>query len=62
MNTNLEKLIIKFGGKWVAMKPETDLVVSSGKNIKKVYKEAQKKGIDLPTLFKVPSKYIPYIG
>ena len=62
MNTSLEILIKKFGGKWVALKPDTEQVLSSGKDIKRVYKEAQKKGVDIPTLFKVPSKYIPYIG
>ena len=62
MNTSLEKLIKKFGGKWVALKPDTEQVLSSGSNIKKVYKEAQEKGVDIPTLFKVPSRYVPYIG
>ena len=62
MNSNLEKLIKKFGGKWVALKPETERVVASGKSVKKVYKDALKKGIDVPTMFKVPSKYVPYIG
>lgn len=62
MNSNLKKLIKKFGGKWVALRPDTEQVLSSGKNIKKVYKEAQNKGVDIPTLFKVPSKYVPYIG
>ncbi|KKQ52513.1 hypothetical protein A2865_03635 [Candidatus Woesebacteria bacterium RIFCSPHIGHO2_01_FULL_39_17] len=62
MNTSLEILIKNFGGKWVALKPDTEQVLSSGKDIKRVYKEAQKKGVDIPTLFKVPSKYIPYIG
>ena len=62
MNTSLEILIKHFGGKWVALKPDTEQVLSSGKDIKRVYKEAQKKGVDIPTLFKVPSKYIPYIG
>lgn len=58
----MEKLIKKFGGKWVALKPDTELVLASGKSAKKVYKEAQKQGISIPTLFKVPTKYVPYIG
>ncbi len=53
-DSNLLNLIKKYGGKWVAIKPQTQAVVSSGKNIKMVYKEAQKKGINVPTLFKVP--------
>jgi len=58
----MEKLIKRFGGKWVALKPNTQQVLSSGRNAKKVYEEAQKKGVNIPTLFKVPIKYIPYIG
>jgi len=55
-------LIKKFGGKWVALKPDTEKVVASGKSAQRVYKEAQKKGVAIPTLFKVPTKYVPYIG
>ena len=59
---NIMKLIKKYGGKWVAVKPDTDLVISSGDNAKKVYSEAKKKGVAIPTLFKVPGKYVPNIG
>ncbi|KKT66892.1 MAG: hypothetical protein UW60_C0017G0024 [Candidatus Woesebacteria bacterium GW2011_GWA2_44_33] len=58
----MEMLIKKFGGKWVALKPDTEKVVASGKSAQRVYKEAQKKGVAIPTLFKVPTKYVPYIG
>lgn len=61
-NVNMEMLIKKFGGKWVALKPNTEKVVASGSNAQSVYKSAQKKGLTIPTLFKVPTKYIPYIG
>jgi len=60
--TIMQKLIKKFGGKWIALKPNTESVVASGGNAQKVYKEAQKKGVKIPTLFKVPTKYVPYIG
>lgn len=59
---NLLKLIKKHGGKWVALKPDSDIVVSSGRNVEKVYSEAKKKGISIPTLFKVPTKNTAYIG
>lgn len=55
-NPSLLNLIKSYGGKWVAIKPETQTVVSSGKNIKIVHKEALKKGVGVPTLFKVPTK------
>ncbi len=58
----MQGLIKKFGGKWVALRPNTEKVLASGQNVQKVFKEAQKKGIKIPTLFKVPVKYVPYIG
>ncbi len=58
----MEKLIKKYAGQWVALKPETEKVISSGASAQKAYSEAQKKGVKIPTLFKVPVKYIPYIG
>ena len=61
-NKNMDLLIKKFAGKWVALKPNTEKVVASGGNAKAVYKKAQKMGVAVPTLFKVPVKYVPYIG
>jgi len=58
----MELLIKKFAGKWVALKPDTEKVVASGSNAQRVYKSAQKKGVAIPTLFKVPTGYVPYIG
>lgn len=62
VNVDLAKLIKKYRGNWIALKPNTKSVISSGKSAKKVYLTAQKKGVKIPTLFKVPTKYIPYIG
>lgn len=61
-NNSLLSLIKNYGGHWVALKPDSEKVISSGKNAKKVYSEAQEKGVKIPTLFKVPTKHIPYIG
>lgn len=59
---SLTELIKNYGGKWVALKPETNKVVSSGTNAKRVFINARKQGVEIPTLFKVPTKYVPYIG
>ncbi len=59
---SLTDLIKKYGGKWVAVKPMTNDVVVSGKDAGVVYKKAIKKGYDVPTIFRVPSKDINYIG
>lgn len=62
MNIDLEKLIKKYGGSWVAFNEDVNKVVASGKNAKAVFIMAQDKGIKIPNLFKVPSKLIAYIG
>jgi hypothetical protein len=61
MIRDLDKLIKKYGGLWVAFKPETDLVVSSGKDVKEVWEKAKKR-ISRPVLFKVPVDNLPFIG
>ena len=58
----LDDLIKLYPGKWIALKSNTSVVVSNGKDIQKVYSEALRKGIKTPTLFKVPTKYVPFIG
>lgn len=55
-------LFIHYKGLWVALEQEQKSVVSSGKNAKQVYEEAKKKGIEIPTLVKVPTKFLPYVG
>lgn len=52
----------KYKGLWVAMKSDQLTVVASGKTAKEVLQEARKKGLERPTLFKVPTQIVPYIG
>jgi len=56
-----EVILEKYKGKWVAL-TEDNKVVSSGYNAKTVYKKAKEKGVEIPTLFKVPKDFIPFIG
>lgn len=56
------KIFIKYKGLWVALKDDEKTVISSGKTAKEAWKRAKKSGYDLPILFKVPTKIIPYIG
>jgi|GEM_PF-5010504 len=58
---NLNSLIEQYKGKWVAFRPNSNVVITSGIDAKKVYAKA-KKEIATPTLFKVPVKYTPNIG
>ena len=57
--TDLSK---NYKGLWVALKEDEKTVVSSGKNAKKVYDEALKKGVEIPILYKVPSETGLYVG
>jgi len=62
MNLDLKKLIKKYGGTWVALNKDSSKVIASARKAQKVYDEAKKKGNAIPKLYKVPRKYIPYIG
>ena len=62
MNLDLKRLIKSYGGNWVALNENSSRVIASGKKAQKVYDEAKKKGSEIPKLYKVPNKYIPYIG
>lgn len=62
MKTDLTKIYEEYKGLWVALDEKLHTVISSGKNIEKVYKKAFQEGYKNPTLFKVPQKNIPYFG
>lgn len=62
MNIDLTKLIKNHGGEWVALDQKAGRVVATGKNAKVAFTNAKKKGIQIPNLFKVPSKLTAYIG
>ena len=59
---NLKKLIKKHGGKWVALNENSSKVVASSKSAKIVYQKARESGFEVPLLYKVPTRDIPYIG
>jgi hypothetical protein len=59
---DIEKLIKKFGGKWVALSDDSKKVVASSKSAKLVFDKAKKEGYGAPKLFKVPAENLPYIG
>lgn len=62
ISMNISALVKKYGGKWVALDETSTKVVASDRSAKKVYKTAINKGYEIPKLFKVPAKNIPYIG
>lgn len=52
----------KYKGMWVALKSDEKTIIASGKDAKKVYKEARDMGIVAPILYKVPTVSAAYIG
>ncbi len=62
MNTDLTKIYKKYKGLWVALDSNLKKVLASSTSAKKAYDEAVKKGYEVPTLFKVPKKNLPYVG
>lgn len=52
----------KYPGKWVAFEKDLVTVAGVGKTAKEAYEKAKKKGVKVPSLFKVPSESLPYVG
>lgn len=59
---NWRDLSKNYKGLWVALDEKEKKVVSSGKNAKTVYNQAIKQGVKIPTLFKVPSEQVLFVG
>lgn len=62
MAINWTKIYKKYKGLWVALDEKERKVVASDKEAKKAFEKAQKKGVKIPILFKVPTEIIPYVG
>lgn len=59
---NFKKVLEKYKSGWVALKPNTNNVVASGKTLKEVLEASEKKGVDNPAVFKpAPCKEL-YVG
>lgn len=52
----------KYKGLWVGLKDDEVTVIASGETVKEVMDKSRKKGFNLPILFKVPTKIVPFIG
>ena len=52
----------KYPGKWVAFKKDLVTVAGVGRTPKEAVEKAYKKGVKIPSLFKVPSEPLPYVG
>lgn len=59
---DLRKILSKHKSGWLALSSDNKSLVSSGETLKEVIEKAKKKGIDSPTLLKVPSLDRPFVG
>ncbi len=58
---DLRHVYKKYKELWVALINDTE-VVSANKSVRKVVKQAKKKGYENPLLFKVPKNDLPFVG
>lgn len=56
------KLYKKYKGLWVALAEDEKTVLASGKTVKDVIKQVQKKTDKTPFLTRVPEKLVTYVG
>ena len=52
----------KYPGKWVAFKKDLVTVAGVGRTPKEAAEKANKTGVKIPYLFKVPQESHPYVG
>ncbi len=58
---DLSKTLRKYSNQWLALKPNSNKVVASGKELKKVIQEARNKGVGHPIVTRAPKNYGAYI-
>lgn len=59
---DFSSLFIHHKGKWVALDKNETKILGSGSSVKEVVKQARKKGVKIPILFKVPKRLLLFIG
>ena len=58
---DLSVALRKYSNKWLALKPNSNSVVASGKELKKVIQAAKEKGVVHPVVTRAPKNYGAYI-
>jgi len=59
---DLRKFLKAHKSGWLALTPDNKKKVASGKTLREVLAKAKTKGIDKPSIFKVPDLTTYYIG
>lgn len=62
MAKNWKNIYINYRGLWVALKSDEITVITSGKKLNKVLKDAHDLGYDKPIVTKIPKEDLAYIG
>lgn len=52
----------KYKGLWVALSSDEKKIVGKGKTLESAVREAKRKGVKVPLLFKVPTKILSYVS
>jgi len=56
------KIYQKYKGLWVALDKDEKTIIAFDRVAKEAFRKAQKKGIKIPILFKVPTEIVSYVG
>lgn len=59
---DLRKILNKHKSGWLALTPDNKKEVASGKTLNEVLSKAKAKGIDKPSVFKIPNLETYYVG
>jgi hypothetical protein len=62
MVINWTGLFKKYKGLWVALAEDETTVIAASKSAKDAYEQARKKGVEVPIMLSVPSKFGSHIG
>lgn len=58
---DFSKVLLKYSNTWLAFKPDSTIVIASGKDPKTVLEKSWNKGIDSPVLMRAPKNFGTYI-
>jgi len=62
MSVDFTPLVTQYPGQWVGLLDDEQTVIASGTTVREVVEQATRKGHPKPTLFRVPTKILPYVG
>ena len=61
IRVDLSELAQRYAGRWVALDPDTYVVVSAGESAEEVLNEANRQGLDEPIITHVVDNYAAFV-